>query len=261
VSSTQQDLIHSGYVEQLEVRVYQNRQALGASAGEEAAEHIRRLLAKQERVRIIFAAAPSQNEFLATLTNAEGIDWNRITAFHMDEYIGLPAHSPQRFSAFLSEKLFDLVKPGEVHLIDCSADIDSECARYASLLSAAPIDIVCMGIGENGHIAFNDPPVADFDDPLVIKPVELDMICRQQQVNDGCFPTIGDVPTHALTLTIPTLMSGKRLFCMVPGITKRNAVIRTLNGSISTECPSTILRRHPNCTLYTDADSYGDGRI
>lgn len=251
-------LIHSSTVEQLEVRVYETRQALGENAGAEAAAHLRELLAKQDRVRMIFAAAPSQNEFLETLVNAEGIDWSRVTAFHMDEYIGLPADAPQRFSAFLSDKLFDRVHPGEVHLIDSTADAEAECARYAALLSEAPIDVVCLGIGENGHIAFNDPPVADFDDPRIVKPVELDLICRQQQVNDGCFPQLDDVPQQAMTLTIPALFSGKRLFCMVPGATKRAAVTRTLNGPISTECPSTILRRHPSCTLYTDANSYGD---
>lgn len=261
MKSTQQDLVFSGYVEQLEVRVYKDRQAMGRHAGEEAADHIRHLLANQDQVRMIFAAAPSQNEFLQTLVQAEGIDWSRITAFHMDEYIGLPLDAPQRFSHFLTERLFDAVKPGTVHLIDCSASEEEECARYAKLLSEAPIDIVCLGIGENGHIAFNDPPVADFDDPALVKPVELDLICRQQQVNDGCFPTLDEVPKRALTLTIPALFSGKRLFCMVPGSTKRNAVHRTLNGPISTECPSTILRRHPNCTLYTDPDAYGDAAL
>lgn len=261
IPSHSQDLLYNGYVDQLEVKVYKDRQAMGRSAGEEAAAHIRRLLETQEQVRMIFASAPSQNEFLQTLTRAEGIDWSRITAFHMDEYIGLPPQAPQLFSAFLAERLFNIVKPGTVHLIDSTASVEAECARYAALLTEAPIDIVCLGIGENGHIAFNDPPVADFDDPHLVKPVELDPISRQQQVNDGCFPTLDDVPTRALTLTIPALFSGKRLFCIVPGSTKRSAVHRTLNGSISTECPATILRRHPNCTLYTDQDAYGDAAV
>jgi glucosamine-6-phosphate deaminase len=124
------------------------------------------------------------------------------------------------------------------------------------LIQAAPIDIVCLGIGENGHIAFNDPPVADFDDPKVMKPVELDEASRQQQVNDGLFPSIVEVPTHALTLTVPALMSGTHLFCSVPGPTKRDAVLRALRGPVSTECPSSILRRHPDCTLYMDTAAY-----
>ncbi|WP_127578743.1 glucosamine-6-phosphate deaminase [Paenibacillus koleovorans] len=245
-------------IDSLTVNVYPDRGKLGAAAGAAAAATIKRLLAEKPSIRIIFAAAPSQNEFLATLVADTAIDWKRITVFHMDEYIGLPNDAPQKFSRFLCEKLFDLVKPGQVNLIDSSKTIEEECARYGALIQEAPIDIVCLGIGENGHIAFNDPPVADFSDPHVIKAVELDDACRQQQVNDGCFPTFDDVPTHALTLTIPTMMSGHYLYCMVPGPTKRAAVNRTLNGSISTECPSTILRTHPSCTLYVDRESYGE---
>lgn len=241
----------------LKVEVYETRSAMGQAAAKAAAAKIRELLAAKPRVRMIFAAAPSQNEFLAALIKEEGIDWSRITAFHMDEYIGLPEDAPQRFSKFLCDGLFDIVKPGELHLIQSSRGIDEECARYGALLKEAPIDIICLGIGENGHIAFNDPPVADFNDPYAIKAVELDEPCRQQQVNDGCFPSFADVPTHALTLTIPTMMSGAHLFCMVPGPTKRNAVRETLNGPISTACPATVLRTHEDCTLYVDLDSYG----
>lgn len=244
-------------VDQLKVKVYGNRQEMGTAAGTEAIAKIKEIIAAKGHVRMIFAAAPSQNEFLEILTKAEGIDWSKVTAFHMDEYIGLPGDAPQRFSHFLQDRLFQIVKPGQIHLIDCSADVEEERARYAALLEEAPIDIVCLGIGENGHIAFNDPPVADFQDPEVIKPVELDEPCRQQQVNDGCFPTFAHVPTHALTLTIPTLMSGSHLFCMVPGKTKTNAVRETLNGPITTACPASILRTHKDCTLYVDVDSYG----
>lgn len=245
-------------IDGLRVRVYSDRAAMGAAAGADVAEKIQSLQAKQENVRMIFAAAPSQNETLATLVQAKGIDWSRITAFHMDEYIGLPADAPQRFGRYLRQHLFDLVKPGVVHLIDSANSIEAECERYGDLLRKGPIDIVCLGIGENGHIAFNDPPVADFNDPQMIKAVRLDDACRQQQVNDGCFANFGEVPTHAVTLTISALMSGRHLFCSVPGATKRAAVKRTLNGPISTECPSTILRQHPDCTLYVDADSFGE---
>jgi glucosamine-6-phosphate deaminase len=244
-------------IDQLRVKVYANRKAMGTAAGTEAAETIRKLLNEQEKVRIVFAAAPSQNEFLETLSREEGIDWSRITAFHMDEYIGLPNDAPQKFSRFLCDRLFDLVKPGEVHLIDSANGIEQECKRYGELIKAAPIDIVCLGIGENGHIAFNDPPVADFSDSQVIKPVELDDMCRQQQVNDGCFTDFASVPSYALTLTIPAIASGAHLFCMVPGPTKRNAVNGTLHGEITTECPASILRKHPDCTLYLDKESYG----
>lgn len=244
-------------VESLQVHVYKNRSALGAAAAADAARRINELLAVKSGIRMIFAAAPSQNELLMHLAGNHSIDWSRITAFHMDEYIGLPSHAPQRFSRFLQEHLFDKVKPGNVHLIDSTSRVEDECARYGKLLQEAPIDIVCLGIGENGHIAFNDPPVADFNDREVIKAVELDAACRQQQVNDGCFRDFADVPTHALTLTIPALLGAAHLFCVVPGPTKRQAVERTLNGPISTACPSTILRKHADCTLYVDRDSYG----
>lgn len=243
--------------DQLKVRVYETREAMGKDAADHAVAKIRELLAKQDRVRMIFAAAPSQNEFLEALTKADGIDWSRITAFHMDEYIGLPVGAPERFSQFLLDSIFNKVNPGEVHLIGLKDSTEEEISRYTELIQEAPIDIICLGIGENGHIAFNDPPVADFDDPAVIKPVELDDACRQQQVNDGCFPTFDDVPTHALTLTIPTMMSGKHLYCIVPGPTKREAVNNTLNGPISTSCPASILRKHSDCTLYTDKEAYG----
>jgi glucosamine-6-phosphate deaminase len=243
-------------VDRLRVRVYADRKALGAAGGNDVAAKLRELLEGHGWVRMIFAAAPSQNETLATLAAASDIEWSRVTAFHMDEYLGLPAGAPQRFGQYLKEHLFDLVRPGKVHLIDSMNQVDAECERYSALLNESPIDIVCLGIGENGHIAFNDPPVADFNDPRTIKVVELDPACRQQQVNDGCFPSLDVVPTHALTLTIPTLMAGTHLFCSVPGPTKRAAVTRTLSGEISPDCPSTVLRRHANCTLYVDQQSY-----
>lgn len=243
-------------VDRLKVRKFATRQQMGEAAAADAAAHMKRLLSEQERVRMVFAAAPSQNEFLQALVGTEGLDWSRVEAFHMDEYIGLPADALQRFSQFLQERIFQAVRPGKVHLINGSGTIEQECERYGQLIAEAPIDIVCLGIGENGHIAFNDPPVADFNDPHVIKAVELDAACRRQQVNDGCFPSVSAVPTHALTLTIPTLMAGRCLFCIVPGSTKREAVSRTLTEAISTACPATILRTHPACTLYVDADSY-----
>ncbi|ULO05802.1 glucosamine-6-phosphate deaminase [Paenibacillus sp. 19GGS1-52] len=249
--------IHTEMADSLLVRVYANRQALGEAAAMEAAIAIRALLASKRSVRIIFAAAPSQNEFLDTLALAPDIDWTKVTAFHMDEYTGLPAGAPQLFGTYLRERLFDRVQPGVVHYIQTDGDLDGECKRYGELLAQAPIDIVCLGIGENGHLAFNDPPVADFHDPVLVKAVTLDSACRGQQVNDGCFATLDAVPLQALTLTIPTLLSAKWLFCMVPGSTKQNAVARTLREPITTDCPSTILRTHTDCRLFIDKDSYG----
>lgn len=244
-------------VDQLHVRVYENRKQMGQAAGMDVVNKMKQLLVEKDRIRMIFAAAPSQNEILEALVQAEGIDWSRVTAFHMDEYIGLPKDHPQRFSQFLEDHLFDHVPIKDIQMIDSSQSTEEECKRYASLIEEAPIDIVCLGIGENGHIAFNDPPVADFNDPEIIKPIALDDVSRQQQVNDGCFPNISAVPTHALTLTIPALMSGSHLYCVVPGPTKKEAVQKTLNGPITTDCPASILRRHEDCTLYLDKDAYG----
>lgn len=247
-------------VQELHVKVYGSRLDMGQGAAADIAAAMKSALAGKAEIRMIFASAPSQNEMLDELVRMPGIDWERVVAFHMDEYIGLAADAPQRFSAFLVDKLLGSVKLKAFHPIDSSSSLEEECRRYGELLNAAPIDIVCLGIGENGHIAFNDPPVADFADPETIKPVELDDACRQQQVNDGCFPSFAAVPSHALTLTIPALMSGRKLFCCVPGPTKRAAVAATLNGPVDRSCPASILRTHPGCTLYVDTDSYGGDR-
>ncbi|WP_425262321.1 6-phosphogluconolactonase [Paenibacillus pectinilyticus] len=252
-----QMLLKEMQVDALKVRVYQNRKAMGTAAGVDIAGKIKELLMVKPNIRMIFAAAPSQSEVLQYLKEDPTIDWSRITAFHMDEYIGLPVDAQQRFSQFLCDHLFDHVHPGTVQLIDSSSSSELESIRYSALLQEAPIDIVCLGIGENGHIAFNDPPVADFEDTLLVKTVELEAACRQQQVNDGCFPSVEAVPTHAITLTIPALLAGAHLFCVVPGKTKHQAVTKTLQDTISTACPSTILRNHVDCTLYVDCDAYG----
>jgi len=245
-------------IDELQIEVYEDRAAMGAAAGKAAADKLRELLALQEEVRVIFAAAPSQNEVLAYLRDESGIDWSRVRAFHMDEYIGLPASAPQRFSSFLERGLFQHVPFKAVHLINSADSAEVECARYGALLDEAPIDIVCLGIGENGHIAFNDPGVADFEDPFTIKSAELDLACRQQQVNDGCFDALDDVPTHALTLTIPTLFAGRYLFCTVPGPTKRKAMEALRKGPVDPDMPASILRKHPACRLFTDREAYGN---
>jgi glucosamine-6-phosphate deaminase len=185
-----------------------------------------------------------------------GIPWDKVTAFHMDEYLGLPHESPQGFGTFLRKHLFDAVPLGRVELLNgTAADPESECRRYAEALQEAPLDIICMGIGENGHIAFNDPPVADFHDPLVVKVVELDAACRRQQVNDGCFPSVADVPRQALTLTVPALLSGKSAFVVVPGMQKARAVFDAVIGPLHRSCPASILRRHPSVRLFLDTAS------
>ena len=249
-------IVKTEQVDKLNVKVYQTREEMGKAAAEEAAAAIRAAIAAKGEINMIFAAAPSQNEFLAHLIADKSIDFTKINAFHMDEYIGLPADAPQAFGNFLRERLFERVPFKTVNTIDSTAaDPEAECRRYAALLQAHPCDIVCMGIGENGHIAFNDPHVADFGDKAAVKVVALDETCRQQQVNDGCFARLDDVPTHALTLTIPTLTAPEAVFCIVPAKTKANAVYAALRGGITEACPASILRRHANATLYCDADS------
>jgi len=239
----------------LEVRIYEDRKSMGTAAAEKFAKEAAALLKMKEEINVVFAAAPSQNEFLAAL-HYENLDWNRINAFHMDEYIGLAADAPQGFGNFLKHRLFDKFNFKSVNYLNGNAaDIAAECERYTALLNQYPVDVVCMGIGENGHLAFNDPPVADFEDKHTVKVVELDEICRQQQVNDGCFAQINQVPTQALTLTIPALLSANYINCVVPGPTKANAVANTLNSKITTENPATILRNHPRAVLFLDQDS------
>ena len=240
----------------LTVNIYETRTEMGEAAAKDIKACILSLLKTKETVNMIFAAAPSQNEVLHALATDKEIPWNKVNAFHMDEYIGLSTDAPQGFGNFLKAHIFGLSDFKSVNYIDISApDAESECARYAELLKPYPTDIVVMGIGENGHIAFNDPPVADFNDPKAVKPVMLDEICRNQQVNDGCFAKLDDVPRTAITLTVPTLFAGDHLFCIVPAKTKAKAVRATLCDDINEKCPATVLRRHKNAILYLDGDS------
>lgn len=242
--------------DKLNVKIYDTRDEMGKAASCDVADAIKELLREKEEINMIFAAAPSQNDMLYHLCEHTDIEWERINAFHMDEYIGLNPDAPQCFSNFLKRYIFDLKPFKSVNLINAGAKVaEDEAKRYTELLEKFPVDIVCMGIGENGHIAFNDPHVADFNDKHVVKAVSLDDVCRNQQVNDGCFEKIDDVPKYALTLTVPTLMSAKYNFCVVPAKTKAVAVKNTVFGEISEKCPATALRKKDNAVLYCDADS------
>ncbi len=242
--------------DKLQVEIYENRTLMGEAAARDIKAKIAELLEESQEINMIFAAAPSQNDVLKSLVEDKSIEWNRVNAYHMDEYIGLDKSAPQGFGNFLKDHIFGLVPFKSVNYIDNTAtDPEKEAERYGKLLDENPTDIVIMGIGENGHIAFNDPPVADFKDKRTVKPVKLDEVCRQQQVNDGCFAKIDDVPTHAMTLTVPTLVKAPYLFCIVPAPTKANAVYETLNGSIDEHCPASILRTHDNAKLYLDNES------
>lgn len=236
--------------------VYDSRENLGNEAARSVASRICSVLDEKPDVNIVFASAPSQNEFLSAMIADTSIPWSRINAFHMDEYIGLRGDAPQGFGNFIREKLWGQVPLQSANYIDGNAaDLHAECSRYERLLREHPIDIVCFGIGENGHLAFNDPAVANFEDPFMVKVVKLDARCRQQQVNDGCFPELKDVPTHAITMTIPAILLGKFLYGMVPGQTKAKAVLQTMTGPIVRDCPSTILRNHSHAALYVNTDS------
>ena len=242
--------------DKLTVEIYEKRTLMGEAAARDIKAKIAELLAGKQEINIIFAAAPSQNDVLKALVEDKEIEWNRVNAYHMDEYIGLDKDAPQGFGNFLKAHIFGLVPFKSVNYIDITTtNPEQEAERYGKLLQENPTDIVIMGIGENGHIAFNDPPVADFKDEKWVKPVKLDEICRQQQVNDGCFSCIDDVPTHAMTLTVPTLVRAPYLFCIVPAPTKAKAVYETLNGSIDEHCPASVLRTHDNAKLYLDDQS------
>ena len=246
-------------VDNLKVVVAPNRQKIGEYSAANVARLINKLLNEKEEIRIIFAAAPSQNELLGELIKDKSIEWSKIVAFHMDEYIGLPEHSDKLFSEYLTDHIFGKVSFKQIHLINSQEkDTKRECIRYETLLKEKPIDIVLMGIGENGHIAFNDPPVADFNDPFFVKVIELEERDKEQQVNDAGFSSINEVPKTAYTLTVPALLSARYLNIVVPGIRKAEAVKNTLTTVVSTKCPATILRRHQEAVLYIDRDSASD---
>lgn len=238
--------------------IHPDRAALGRAAAEHVVALLSKILADQGQARVIFACAPSQDQFLDALVaiSRDRVDWARIKGFHMDEYLGLPAGHSASFRHYLRDHLLSRISLGTFHAIAGEAlDPKAECARYAALIEVAPIDLICLGIGENGHLAFNDPPIADFDDPVSAKIVELDLACRQQQINDGCFPTLGEVPRHAITLTMPVFRRATHLSVVVPGERKADALRAACLGEISTACPASILRTHPNATLFIDEAS------
>jgi len=240
----------------LKISVYESPEIMGAAAAGFVANKLITTIIEKGMANLILATGASQFSFLDALKKKPDINWSQITVFHLDEYIDLPDTHPASFRKYLRERILEEVKPKQVHYIQGDAlDITREIARYAALLEQVEIDIACIGIGENGHIAFNDPPVADFNDPALIKQVELDVACRMQQVGEGWFKRLSDVPTHALTLTIPAIMRCKTISCVVPDKRKEEAVRNTIEGEISTSCPASILRTHDDCTLFLDGGS------
>jgi glucosamine-6-phosphate deaminase len=237
------------------VQVFGDKEALGAAAAEFVADRLREAIAERGKANVILATGASQYEFLDALRCLAGVDWAKVTAFHLDEYLGLSARHPASFRRFLRQRIFDHLAFGAVHLLAGDApDPVQECRRYASLFGSRVIDVACIGIGENSHLAFNDPP-ADFEAPSLVHVVTLDEACRRQQVNEGHFATIADVPEKALSLSIPAILSARTISCVVPDKRKAEAVRCTLEGPISPDCPASALRRHEACRLYLDYGS------
>lgn len=243
-------------VDQLSVRIHSNPGDLGKDAAQRVHEYLRQTLALQESVAAILATGNSQLQFLEHLVKLGGLDWSKITLFHMDEYLGITDDHSASFRKYMKDRVESKLKPKAFHYIAGDAlEPIAECERYENLLKAQPIDLCCLGIGENGHIAFNDPPVANFQDPRWAKIVKLDEGCRKQQVGEGHFPDIETMPQYAISLTIPALCSAKRMECIVPERRKAQAVRDSLENPISTQCPGSYLRTHSAATLYLDADS------
>jgi glucosamine-6-phosphate deaminase len=248
--------LYATQIGELPVGVYASNEDLGAAAAVEAAEAIRAAVAARGVANIIVATGNSQLTFLAALRALPGVPWEAVNVFHMDEYVNLPPGHPASFPAFLRRHLLDYVRvkaffpvPGE------AADIEAACRQYERLLRDHPADLCALGIGENGHLAFNDPPYADFDDPRWVKVVELDERSRRQQVGEGHFRGLDEVPTHAITVTIPGLLAAKRVLAIVPEARKAEAVAQSLLGPITEDCPGSILRRTPHAHLFLDSES------
>ena len=237
----------------LNVYVYKSRAEMGAAAASVIASELRGAIEERGKAVLILASAPSQNEFLASLAEAPDLDWSRVSAFHLDEYLGMDEQAPQSFRRFLIERLVSKVPLDQFYGLRGEApEGAAEAGRYARLLEEHPPDFAVLGIGENGHLAFIDPPFCDFNDPEAVKVVQLDEVCRNQQVNDGAFAALADVPHNALSLTIPTLMARPKLFAIAPGPAKRQAIKNTVEGPVSTACPASILRTHPDAHLFID---------
>jgi len=240
----------------LKAEVYKDSEGMGVAAADYVTKKINEAMEEKGFVNLILATGASQFTMLAALKEEKSIDWSKINVFHLDEYLGISDQHPASFRKYLAERILNEVKPKEVNYLNGDAtDPDAEVKRYEELLKSHPVDIACIGIGENGHIAFNDPPVADFNDPKLVKVVELDDACRKQQLGEGWFPTFDDVPTHAMSLTVTAIMNCKAICCSVPDERKADAVYNTMNAPISTDCPGTILREHPETILFLDEPS------
>ncbi|MDR8390064.1 glucosamine-6-phosphate deaminase [Aliifodinibius sp. S!AR15-10] len=243
-------------VDSLAIKVYRDDTSMGRAAASFVADQIAKVLERKEFLNLMLATGASQFSFLEAFKKNKDIEWSRIRTFHLDEYIGLSLTHKASFRKYLQDRIIDDVQPKEAFFLQGDTeDIQQEIERYENLLEKYPIDVACIGIGENGHIAFNDPPIADFEDPKMVKVVELDEQSRRQQVGEGWFNGIDDVPTQALSLTIPAIMASGVISCVVPDRRKAQAVHNALYGPISTDCPASILRTHDNAVLFLDEAS------
>jgi glucosamine-6-phosphate deaminase len=243
-------------VEGPEVVVFADIAGLARTAADQAAAVLRAAVAANGVAHAMFATGNSQIAFVDALVGATaGVPWDRVVVFHMDEYVGLGPDHPASFRRWISERIVEPTSPLAAHFIDGLAPPAEESERYAELLYRHPLDLCCLGIGENGHLAFNDPPVADFDDTRSVKVVVLDAACRRQQVDEGHFASDGDVPERAVTVTIPALLAASRVLAVVPEARKAPAVHAALDGPVDPACPASILQRTPHASIYLDADS------
>lgn len=241
----------------MEVKIFDDKNTLGQAAADKGATYIRKAIAERGHANIIVATGASQFEMLSALTKEPGIDWSKVNIFHLDEYIGLPEDHPAGFRKYLRERFINKLpcKPASFHPVDGSApDPEAVCARLGGEISASPIDVAFVGIGENGHIAFNDPP-ADFDTEKEYLVITLDEVCRNQQLGEGWFPTFDDVPKQAISMSPKQIMKSAAIINTVPDLRKAQAVKGALQGSVSNLCPASILQRHPDCTTFLDRDS------
>ncbi len=243
-------------VDELMVQIFNSEAEMAQEVAEIVQQYLQNLLQQQETAAILLATGNSQLRFLDALITLGGVDWSRITLFHLDEYLGIAADHSASFRRYLRERVEKRVNPQQFHYIAGDAlQPLVECDRYTKLLQAQPIDLCCLGVGENGHLAFNDPAVANFHDPDTVKLVKLDTVNRQQQVNTGHFTNIENVPQYAFTVTIPLICTAKKIICLAPELRKAKVVKQMLQGAITTDCPVSILRQQPQATLFLDVHS------
>jgi glucosamine-6-phosphate deaminase len=240
----------------MNVEVLKNKDELGQKAARDGAEAIRQMLAQRGEANVIVATGASQFEMLSHLVKEPGIDWGRVTFFHLDEYAGMPITHPASFRKYLKERLVERLPapPKNFHYINAEGDCRAECDRLGELIQKHPIDVAFIGIGENGHIAFNDPP-ADFQTEKPYLLVDLDEACRRQQLGEGWFPTLDDVPRQAISMSVRHILKSQRIICSVPDERKAKAVQGSVEGPVTPNCPGSILQQHPACTIYLDPPS------